>query len=78
MGRNVKDFYHLAQWVKYKGYDEINWNLGCPSKRVVKKGRGSGQLKFPDEIKQSLKDGTDAKAKTITTLNDVWDEFLDY
>ena len=54
MGRNVKDFYHLAQWVKYKGYDEINWNLGCPSKRVVKKGRGSGQLKFPDEIKEFL------------------------
>ncbi len=54
LGRNVQDFYHLVQWVKQKGYDEINWNLGCPSKRVIKKGRGSGQLKFPDEIKQFL------------------------
>ena len=54
LGRNVKDFYHLAEWVKYKGYDEINWNLGCPSKRVVKKGRGSGQLQYPNEIKKFL------------------------
>lgn len=54
LGRNVQDFYHLAEWVKYKGYDEINWNLGCPSKRVVKKGRGSGQLQYPDEIKEFL------------------------
>lgn len=54
LGRNVQDFYHLAAWVKYKGYDEINWNLGCPSKRVVKKGRGSGQLQYPDEIKDFL------------------------
>jgi len=54
MGRNVKSFYQLVEWVKNKGYDEINWNLGCPSKRVVKKGRGSGQLQYPDEIKQFL------------------------
>lgn len=54
MGRNVKSFYQLVEWLKNKGYDEINWNLGCPSKRVVKKGRGSGQLQYPDEIKQFL------------------------
>jgi tRNA-dihydrouridine synthase B len=54
MGRNLNDFDHLAKWVKHKGYDEINWNLGCPVKRVVRKGRGCGQLKHPDEIRQFL------------------------
>lgn len=54
LGRNVQDIFHLAEWVKCKGYDEINWNLGCPSKRVVKKGRGSGQLQYPDQIKEFL------------------------
>lgn len=54
MGRNFNDFDHLAKWVKHKGYDEINWNLGCPVKRVIRKGRGCGQLKYPDEIRQFL------------------------
>ena len=54
MGRNYNDFDHLAKWVKHKGYGEINWNLGCPVKRVVRKGRGCGQLKQPDEIRQFL------------------------
>ncbi len=51
MGRNIKDFNHLYAWIKYMGYDELNWNLGCPSKRVVRRGRGCGMLKFPDEIR---------------------------
>lgn len=54
MGRNIKDFHHLAQWIVDKGYNEINWNLGCPVKRVVRRGRGCGQLKQPDEIKYFL------------------------
>ena len=54
MGRNVKDFKHLAKWVKFKGYEGLNWNLGCPSKRVVRRGRGSGLLQYPDEIRYFL------------------------
>lgn len=54
MGRNIKDFRHLVQWVKQKGYDELNWNLGCPVKRVIRRGRGCGMLKYPDEIKLFL------------------------
>ena len=43
------------------GYEEINLNLGCPSKTVVNGGRGSGFLqdreglrKFLDEIFEQL------------------------
>ncbi len=31
------------------GYDEVNWNLGCPSRGVIRKGKGSGLL--PDTSK---------------------------
>ena len=30
--------------LKRKGFKEVNWNLGCPSKGVVRKGKGSGLL----------------------------------
>ncbi len=32
------------------GYREINLNLGCTTKTVVSKGRGSGFLAFPEEL----------------------------
>ena len=38
------------------GYDEINLNLGCPSKAVVSKGRGSGFLAKREELDRFLFD----------------------
>ena len=32
------------------GYEEVNLNLGCPSKTVTTKGKGSGFLQTPDEM----------------------------
>lgn len=32
------------------GYDEINLNLGCPSKTVTTKGKGSGFLEYLDQM----------------------------
>ena len=32
------------------GYREINWNLGCPSPTVTKRGRGAGLLAEPDRV----------------------------
>lgn len=32
------------------GYQEINLNLGCPSKTVTAKGKGSGFLKTPEQM----------------------------
>ena len=34
------------------GYEEINLNLGCPSKTVTTKGKGSGFLEFPDQMEE--------------------------
>ena len=32
------------------GYDELNWNMGCPHKPIRKKRRGSGLLPYPDTV----------------------------
>jgi len=36
------------------GYEEVNWNLGCPHKPVRKKQRGSGLLPQPERIDSLL------------------------
>ena len=43
-------FNSFAPKVEELGYDEINLNLGCPAGTVVGKGRGSGFLKYPNEL----------------------------
>lgn len=46
-----EDFIRTAKKLQKRfGYQEINLNLGCPSKTVVTKGRGSGFLAFPDRL----------------------------
>jgi len=39
---NAKDFIHTSKKIKILGYNEINLNLGCPSRTVVSKNKGSG------------------------------------
>jgi len=36
------------------GFEEINWNLGCPFPRVARKMRGSGLLPYPQKVKEIL------------------------
>ena len=36
------------------GYTEVNLNLGCPSGTVTAKGKGSGMLREPDQLKAFL------------------------
>ncbi len=45
-----EDFLFLASRLQELGYQEVNWNLGCPAPMVTKKKRGSGLLSFPEEI----------------------------
>lgn len=51
---NAEDFLKTANDIVRMGYDEINLNLGCPSKTVVTKKKGSGFLEFPDELERFL------------------------
>ena len=53
---NSADFVFLARNLEDNGYDEINWNLGCPYPMVINKGLGSGLLPYPDRIKAILEE----------------------
>ena len=46
----AEDFVKTAKMLFSYGYEEVNLNLGCPSKTVVTKGRGSGFLEDPVKL----------------------------
>ena len=49
----AEDLIDLAKQLKEEyGYEEINLNLGCPSKTVTTKGKGSGFLEYPDRMEE--------------------------
>lgn len=48
------EFVRLAESLIRLGYEEINWNLGCPYPMVAKKRRGSGLLPYPETIDRLL------------------------
>ena len=50
IGNNADDFVKMCHALHDLGYEEVNWNLGCPHKPVRKKQRGSGLLPDPDRI----------------------------
>ena len=50
----AEDFIWTAGHLIDYGYKEINLNLGCPSKTVVSKQRGSGFLAVPDRLERFL------------------------
>lgn len=52
--RNADDFIWAAKELSSVGYQEVNLNLGCPSGTVVAKGKGSGFLAHPTELKEFL------------------------
>ncbi len=44
------DFLQTSRQLADMGYEEVNLNLGCPSRTVVSKGRGAGQLGILEEL----------------------------
>ena len=69
--RNADDFLRTANQLKEYGYQEVNLNLGCPSKTVVTKGCGAGFLARPEELEQFLDrifSKTDMKISVKTRL----------
>ena len=71
----AEDFIQTAKQLQSMGYDEVNLNLGCPSKTVVAKGRGAGFLKEPDKLNRFLEEifqTLDMKI-SIKTRTGFWD-----
>lgn len=54
LSNNGADFRFFASTIAAMGYNEINWNIGCPYPTVTKKKKGSGIMPYPDMIKAVL------------------------
>lgn len=54
LGKEPLEFVGLANRLYDIGYTEVNWNIGCPMRRVTAKHRGSGILPHPNEIRSIL------------------------
>lgn len=54
LGSETQEFVDLANRLHKIGYTEVNWNLGCPMPRVVRKVRGSGLLPYPEKVDEVL------------------------
>lgn len=73
-GSEVQSFYKIALIVCELGFDGIDINMGCPAKKVARRGCGAGLIKTPDlarQIIRAVKQGvTDwVNGKNIEDLN---------
>ncbi len=50
LGANADDFITYLGMLAELGYNEANFNLGCPSGTVVSRHKGAGFLAVPDEL----------------------------
>ena len=54
MTKDAGEFILIAKHLQKLGYNELNWNLGCPYPMVAKRGMGSGILTSPEKIDDIL------------------------
>ena len=52
--KDADEFLFVANFVQKLGYNELNWNLGCPYPMIAKRGMGSGLLSMPEKINEIL------------------------
>lgn len=86
-GITPKDYYNSAKKIVQMGFAGIDINMGCPVKKIIKKGACSALIKNPDlakEIIEAVKEGVAGKipvsVKTRIGFNQVdtenWCRFL--
>ena len=54
LGKEPEEFVLLAKGLADLGYDEVNWNMGCPMRAIAAKHRGCGLMPHPDEVRAIL------------------------
>ena len=53
---SAEHFLWAARQMADMGYEEVNFNLGCPSGTVTAKRKGSGLLSYPQELEAMLQE----------------------
>ncbi len=56
MACSADDFMVMANYLSDLGYQEVNWNLGCPYPMVAKRNLGSGMLNQPEKMLSILEE----------------------
>lgn len=56
LSKDAQEIILFGQLCQEKGFQEINWNLGCPFPRVANKRRGSGMLPYPEMVREILEE----------------------
>lgn len=54
LSKDAGEIIRFAHFCKNMGFNEINWNLGCPYPQVANKKRGSGLLPYPEMVEQII------------------------
>ena len=54
ISNSSEEVLEMMKILKDRGFNEFNINLGCPSGTVTGKKRGSGMLKYPEELDRFL------------------------
>lgn len=54
MTNDADEFLFVVKYIQELGYNELNWNLGCPYPMVTKRGMGSGLICDPEKIDHIL------------------------
>ncbi|PID93162.1 MAG: hypothetical protein CSA95_08710 [Bacteroidetes bacterium] len=54
IGNSAEQIIQMAQELARRGFQEVNWNLGCPMPRITRKNRGSALLQHPRELHHIL------------------------
>lgn len=66
LGNEAGFFPPMASALSDLGYTSVNWNLGCPMKRVAHKQRGSGLLPYPEMIDAFLENAFSSTTLSIS------------
>lgn len=54
LSKDAEEIIRFAGILKNLGFEELNWNLGCPYPQVANKKRGSGMLTYPALVAEIL------------------------
>jgi len=54
MTNDADEFLFVAKYVQELGYNELNWNLGCPYPMVTNRGMGAGLIQDEQKIDEIL------------------------
>ena len=78
-GSNPKELAQASKIAENYGYDEINLNLGCPSKKVQKNKFGACLMKEPNLVGECINEMVNASSLPITAKTRIgFDDKEDY